>query len=70
MSDKILQTVVPMINQKSVQLTWHDILWRLLLTVLLLVVLAGSGISLFKSAINHPNTQVLPTLTHEALPTH
>jgi hypothetical protein len=68
MSDKILQTMVPMINQNNIQLTWPDILWRLILTLFLLVALAGSGITLFKSVTDQPNSQVLPALTHETLP--
>ena len=68
MSDKILEAVVPMVQQNNIHLTWHDILWRLLLTVFLLIVLAGSSITIFKSVTSQPASQVLPTLTHEALP--
>jgi hypothetical protein len=35
--------------------------WRLLVTVLLLAVMAGSGITTFRHITNAPDTQVLPT---------
>ena len=62
--DKI--TMVNSSNQGPVHFSWQDILWRLALTALLLLVLAASGITISSSITNHPDTQVLPTLTYEA----
>lgn len=56
-------------NQTSVvnlQFTWQAILWRLLLTLLLLLLLAGSGLTVFSNVTVRPDTHVLPTLTQEA----
>jgi nucleoside recognition membrane protein YjiH len=58
--------MVHQLNQSSVatiQLTWQSILWRLLLTALLLLILAGSSVTIFNTVITHPGTRVLPTLT-------
>ena len=54
------------LNQPSVgniQLTWSMILWRLLLTVLLLLFLAGYGVTTFNNMATRPDTRVLPTLS-------
>lgn len=48
----------------NIRFTWQAILWRLLLTGLLLLVLAGSGLTIFSTATTRPDTQVLPQLTH------
>jgi hypothetical protein len=55
------------INQPlaNFQLTWQSILWRLVVTILLLILLAGSGITIFNNVTTHPNTRVLPTLTYD-----
>jgi hypothetical protein len=61
--------MVHQLNQSSVatiQLTWQSILWRLLLTALLLLILAGSSVTILNTVITHPGTHVLPTLTQEA----
>jgi hypothetical protein len=58
--------MVHQLNQSSIasmQLTWQSILWRLVLTALLLLLLAGSGVTIFKPVITRPGTQVLPPLT-------
>ncbi|MBN1991139.1 MAG: hypothetical protein JW953_00430 [Anaerolineae bacterium] len=47
----------------SMPLTWQSVLWRLVLTALLLLMLAGSGITIFSNATSRPGAQVLPTLT-------
>jgi hypothetical protein len=54
------------LNQCSVgnfQLTWSMILWRLLLTALLLLFLAGFGVTIFNNMTTRPDTRVLPTLS-------
>jgi hypothetical protein len=58
--------MVHQLNQSSIvtiQLTWHSILWRLVLTALLLLLLAGSGVTIFKPVMTHPDTRVFPPLT-------
>ncbi|MEW5958512.1 MAG: hypothetical protein AB1801_12350 [Chloroflexota bacterium] len=40
-------------NQSNLQLTWQALLWRVLLTLFLLMALAGRGLNLF-SAIATP----------------
>jgi len=54
-------------RNSSVQifLTWHPLVWRLVLTVILLFILAGSGLTIFSSIIGRPDAQVLPTVTFE-----
>ncbi len=49
----------------SLQLTWQSLLWRLILTGLLLLVLAGSGMTFFHNALTRPEARVLPTLTYD-----
>jgi hypothetical protein len=61
--------MVHQLNQSSIasmQLTWHSILWRLVLTALLLLILAGSSVTIFNTVTTHPGTRVLPTLTQGA----
>jgi len=56
-----------MINQPNygdIKFTWQGMLWRLVLTVLLLVVLAGSAVTIFQDLTSPPGTQVLPAETH------
>jgi hypothetical protein len=59
-------------NQPSVVniLTWQSILWRLLLTALLLLMLAGSSLTIFSPITTRPDTRVLPTLTGGAGTAH
>ncbi len=52
-------------NQNSIQFSWADILWRLLLTLLLLLALAGPGLTIFKTVTSHPETEILPPLVQE-----
>ena len=52
-------------NNPTVQLTWQALLWRLLLTLLLLLALAGPGLTLFRSITNRSGTQTLPGLGQE-----
>jgi hypothetical protein len=49
----------------NIQFTWQSILWRLVLTALLLLILAGSGMTIFSNVTSRPDARVLPTLTHK-----
>lgn len=53
-------------NQSGIQLTRQAILWRLILTGLLLMVLAGSSLTIFNGITPQPDTRVLPTLPYSA----
>jgi hypothetical protein len=53
-------------NNVTVQLTWQALLWRLLLTLLLLLALAGPGLTLFRSVTSRSGTQTLPRLGQQA----
>lgn len=61
----------PMINNPyqapaaNIQVTWKAMLWRLLLTALLLLTLLGSNLTIFRSVTTQPDAHVLPTLTQE-----
>jgi hypothetical protein len=60
--------MVNQINSSStvnIQVTWQSLLWRLVLTGLLLLLLAASGMTMFHNATSHPEARVLPTLTLE-----
>jgi hypothetical protein len=48
------------------QFSWQAIGWRLILTLLLLAVLAGSTLTVFGSATTSPDSRVLPTLSADA----
>jgi hypothetical protein len=50
-------------HKNNFHLTRQAIIWRLALTILLLLFLAGSGLTIFKSATTRPEASVLPTLT-------
>ena len=54
----------PMVN---IQVTWQSLLWRLVLTGLLLLLLAGSGVTIFHNATSRPDARVLPTLTVDSV---
>jgi hypothetical protein len=60
-----------MINNQNLQvaanyqLTWPAIFWRLLVTLLLLLMLAGPGLSLFRAVTANPGARVLPPLAQE-----
>jgi hypothetical protein len=45
-----------------VQLTWQSLLWRLLLTLFLLLALAGPGLTLFEQVTSQPNPSVITPL--------
>jgi hypothetical protein len=55
-----------MINKQNqldiahIRFTWQALLWRLLLTGLILLLLAGSRLTIFNSATSRPDTHVLP----------
>ena len=53
------------LNQPSIVLTWQSLFWRLLLTVLLLLFLAGSGVTIFNTVTTRPDARVLPALSYE-----
>ncbi len=58
-----------MVNSPShtpVRFTWQSLLWRLLVTILLLLALAGPGLTLFHSATSHSEAPTFPTLNHKA----
>jgi hypothetical protein len=52
-------------DQSNVYLTWQAILWRLLLTLLLLLALAGPGLNLFSGITASSETQTRPSFTQE-----
>jgi hypothetical protein len=52
----------------NIQVTWQSLLWRLVLTGLLLLILAGSGLTILHNATSRPDAHVLPTLTIENEP--
>ena len=45
----------------NLQLTWQAIFWRLLLTLLLLLALAGPGLAIFDAVTAKPDSRILPT---------
>ncbi|NJN96172.1 MAG: hypothetical protein HC875_19715 [Anaerolineales bacterium] len=53
-------------NHTAVEFTWQALLWRLLLTLLLLLALAGPGLTLFRSVTSRSGTRTLPALSQEA----
>ena len=58
-------------NQPAVttaQLSWQAIFWRLLITLLLLLALAGPGLTIFSTVTAKPDAQVLPTLAQDFEP--
>jgi len=62
--------MVNQINSSSmvnIQVTWQSLLWRLVLTGLLLLLLAGSGVTIFHNATSRPDARVLPTLTVDSV---
>jgi hypothetical protein len=52
-------------NRGNIQSARPDILWRLLLTVLLLLALAGFGLTIFDTVTTRSDAQVLPPLSQE-----
>ena len=52
-------------NKTNIHFTWQALLWRLLLTLLLLLALAGPGLTLFKAITSRPGTRALPALTQQ-----
>jgi hypothetical protein len=52
----------------AVQISWQDIFWRLLITLLLLLALAGPGLTIFSAVTAKPEAQVLPTLMQDIEP--
>jgi hypothetical protein len=49
-------------NNSTFQFTWQALLWRLLLTLLLLLALAGPGLTIFRNVTNRSGTQAIPGL--------
>ena len=52
------------LKPEEFQLTWQSLLWRLLLTAILLLTLASAGLPIFRTITTLPNTQVLPALSN------
>lgn len=44
------------------ELTWQSLFWRIVVTVLLLIALMGSGLTTFHSITHQPDSHVLPAL--------
>ena len=53
-------------NDMNIQFTWQALLWRLLLTLLLLLALAGPGLTIFEIMTTRSDTRALPELTQQA----
>jgi len=47
------------------QFSWPDILWRLVITILILVMLAGFSLTIFNNVTAQSDARVLPTLTQD-----
>lgn len=56
-------TIQPMASNDPHPMTWQAWVWRLLLTIFLLLTLAGPGLKVFNTVTNLPNTHVLPAST-------
>jgi len=52
----------------TVQLSWQAIFWRLLITLLLLLALAGPGLTIFSTVTAKPETQILPPVAQDVEP--
>ncbi|MBI1881975.1 MAG: hypothetical protein HYR94_27685 [Chloroflexi bacterium] len=52
-------------NNSTNQFTWQALLWRLLLTLLLLLALAGPGLTIFRSVTSRSGTQAIPGLSQD-----
>ncbi len=57
-------------NRTVVELSWQALLWRLLLTLLLLLALAGPGLTLFRSVTSRTGTRTLPAVSQESKQGH
>jgi len=55
-------------NQTNINFTWQALWWRLLLTGLLLLALAGPGLRLFSNATTSSDNPALPTLEFQTTP--
>jgi hypothetical protein len=53
-------------NSSTIQFTWQALLWRLLLTLLLLLALAGPGPTIFRNMTNRTERTTLPGLSQGA----
>ena len=49
-------------NSSTIQFTWQALLWRLLLTLLLLLALAGPGPTIFRNMTNQTEGTTSPGL--------
>jgi hypothetical protein len=52
-------------KQNDIQFTWQSIFWRLVVTILLLLALAGFGATILGQLTAQPNAQVLPPLPQQ-----
>lgn len=50
-------------EHSNTQFSWPDILWRLLLTILILILLTGFSLTVFGHLTSQPDSRALPTLT-------
>jgi hypothetical protein len=51
-------------NQADPVFNWHDILWRILVTIFLLMLLAITSITIFHDVTTRPDAYVLPALPY------
>jgi len=59
--------MIPMLETPTYKFSWLDILWRLLLTLLILIALTGFSLTVFNNLTTQPDARVLPTLTQETV---
>jgi hypothetical protein len=50
-------------DQTNIQMTWQALLWRVILTLLLLLALAGPGLNLFSAITAPAESQPLPAFS-------
>lgn len=53
-------------NPNEVQFSRNDLLWRLVITLIILAMLTGFSLTVFNTVTTQPDTRVLPTLIQEA----
>ena len=53
-------------QQTSIEFSWQALVWRVLLTALLLAVLAGSTLTVFSHNDSTPDPSALPAFDYEA----
>jgi len=53
-------------NQEIICFTWRAIFWRVVVTLLLLLFLAGFGLTIFEPLTSQPNAHTQPTFGYES----